>query len=274
MSDTVDVALVDTTRDELRERIALARKRFDCLIRTADPLARPHHSSWTVQQVAAHVLTVAHRYLALANGRQYRRADVPREVAEINQAELEAALAPLGELADRLGDLAPELDSFFDTLTDDRPTMPFHAGVVVDGITAQTNWLAELLLHGYDIARGVNAPWELPERDMLLVTRGMMQIGSGYPLRAGVKPDVELCVAFQLPGSRPYLTHIRGGAAEFRARRPEDRPDAVLRAPASTFALMLYQRIGPLTAARHGLRIVGGRLPWRALTLQSVFEKP
>lgn len=274
MNDTVYVALVDTTRDELRERIELARKRFDRLVRTADPLARPPGSRWTVQQVVAHVLTVAHRYRELANGRQYRRAGAHRELAEINQAELDAALAPVSELADQLRVLAPDLDGYFDTLAEDRSAGTFHAGVVVDGITAQTNWLGELLLHGHDIARAVNAPWELPERDMLLVSRGMMQIGSGYPLRAGVKPGTDLRVAFQLPGARPFLTHIHGGAAEFRARRPEDRPDAVLRAPASTFALMLYQRIGPLTAARHGLRIVGGRRPWRALTLQSFFEQP
>ncbi len=274
MNDTEYVALVDTTRDELRERIELARKRFDRLVRTADPLARPPGSRWTVQQVVAHVLTVAHRYRELAHGRQYRRAGAAGELAVINQTELEAVLAPVGELADQLQALAPELDGYFDTLTDDRPTLPFHAGAVFDGITEQTNWLGELLLHGHDIARAVNAPWELPERDMLLVSRGIMQIGSGYPLRAGVKPETDLCVAFQLPGARPYLTHIQGGTAEFRTRRPDDHPDAVLRAPASTFALMLYQRIGPLTAARHGLRIVGGRRPWRALKLQSFFEQP
>ncbi|WP_201377410.1 maleylpyruvate isomerase N-terminal domain-containing protein, partial [Mycobacterium intracellulare] len=174
---------------------------------------------WTVQQVVAHVLTVAHRYRELAHGREYRRAGAAGEVAVINQAELEAVLAPVGELADQLQALAPEIDGYFDTLTHDRPTVRFHAGAVVDGITAQTNWLGELLLHGYDIARAVKAPWELRERDMLLVSRGMMQIGSGYPLRAGVSPETDVCVEFQLPAARPYLIHIHGGTAEFRQRR-------------------------------------------------------
>jgi len=274
MNDTEYVALVDTTRDELRERIELARTRIDRLVRTADPLALAPGSCWTVQQVVAHVLTVAHRYRELAHGREYRPAGSARELAVINQVELEAALSPVNELADELRVLAPELDDYFDTHTNDGPTIPFHAGAVVDGITAQTNWLGEMLLHGYDIARAVKAPWELPERDMLLISRGMMQIGSGYPLRAGVPPETDVCVAFKLPGARPYLVHIQGGTAEFRARRDDDRPDAVLQAPASTFALMLYQRIGPLTAARQGLRIVGGRRPWRALKLQSFFDQP
>jgi hypothetical protein len=39
-----------------------------------------------------------------------------------------------------------------------------------------------------------------------------------------------------------------------------DRPDAVLRAPASTLTQLLYQRIGPFTAARRGMLVVGGRV--------------
>jgi len=48
MNDTEYVALVDTTRDELRERIGRARDRFDRLIRTADPHARVPGLDWTV----------------------------------------------------------------------------------------------------------------------------------------------------------------------------------------------------------------------------------
>lgn len=59
-----------------------------------------------------------------------------------------------------------------------------------------------------------------------------------------------------------------------RERRPTDRADAVLRLPASTLVLVLYQRIGAFTALRQGLRIVGGRRPWVALKLQSHFERP
>jgi hypothetical protein len=66
--------------------------------------------------------------------------------------------------------------------------------------------------------------------------------------------------------------HVHDGIAEMRARRPNDRPDAVLKAPASTMARLLLQRIGPFTAARQGLRIVGGRRPWKAMRLQSCFE--
>ena len=270
MNDTEYVALVDTDRDELRERIALARNRFDRLVRAADPLARPPGLDWTVQQVVAHVLTLAHRYQHAARG-DYRPAAYPREVDVLNQTELEAVMAPVPELADQIQALAPELDSFFDAVSDDRPRFAFHAGAFISGLTGQTNWLGELLLHGHDVARAVKAPWELPERDMLLVARGLMQIAPAY-LRAATPADTDVCVAFKVPGARPYLIHIRHDNAEMRERRPDDRPDAVLQLPGSTLTQLLYQRIGPLGAARRGLRIIGGRRPWVALKLQSYFE--
>ena len=88
MHDTADVPLTDTSRDELRARIEHARTRFIDLARRADPAARVPHSTWTVHQTVAHVLTVGHRYRALAQGGMYRRAADPRGVDIINQQEL------------------------------------------------------------------------------------------------------------------------------------------------------------------------------------------
>jgi hypothetical protein len=79
-------------------------------------------------------------------------------------------------------------------------------------------------------------------------------------------------VALQIPNARPYVAHVHDGIVEMRPRLPRDRPDAVLKAPASTVIRLILHRIGPFTAARQGLRIVGGRRPWKALKLQSCIE--
>ena len=273
MNDTGYVPLVDTSRDELRERIAVARERFDRLVRTADPLAQPPGHDWTVLQIVAHVLTLGHRYQQIARGGQYHHAADPPGIAVLNQTELEAAMAPMPQLADQLRALAPEIDSYFDAHSDDQPIIPFHAFGYMSCNTAQTNWLGELLLHGEDIARAVKSAWELPERDMLLILRGAAEMAPLY-IRPGLSDDTSVCVAFQIPSARPYLIHIHDGTAEMRERRPDDRPDAVLRLPASTMTQLLYQRIGQLSAVRRGLRLVGGRRPWTALKLMSYFERP
>jgi uncharacterized protein (TIGR03083 family) len=270
MNDTEVAALVDSTRDELRERIAQALQRFDRVARSADPLARPPRSNWTVQQVVAHVLTIVHRYLQYVEG-GYRLASHPREVSVLNQTELDAAMAPIPQLVDELQAVAPQLNELFDKVADEGRVLAFHCGAAVDGITWQTNWLGELLLHGQEIARAVKAPWALAERDMLLIARGLMQIAPAY-LRTAIGPDTDICAAVLVPEARPYLIHIHDGIAEIRGRRAGDRPDTVLRLPASTLTQLLYQRIGPVTAARKGLRVIGGRRPWLALKLQSCFE--
>jgi hypothetical protein len=271
MNDTGYVALVDTDRDELRHRIGEMRDRFHWLARSADPHARRPGLDWTVQQVVAHMLSVAHRYQILAEGMDFHRASHPRELDQINQDELGAVMAPVPDLVDQLEALAPVMDEFFDTLSDDY-SCEFHCGVMVSGTMAQTNWLGELVLHGDDIARSIGVPWEIRERDMLLLLRGMMEAVSAY-VRDDVSRATDICVALQIPEARPYVIHVHNGIAEWRARRSADRPDAVLRSPAATMVQTLLQRIGPVTAARRGLRIVGGRRPWRAMKLQSCFER-
>jgi len=270
MNDTGHIALVDTSRDELRERIDEARQRFYRLARSADPQARRRGLDWSVHQVIAHVLCVARRYEALAEGREFRRARYPRELDQINQEEMEAAMAPVSDLLDQLAALEPVMDAFFDGLPDDY-VAEFHCGAMVSGVVAQINWLFDLILHGEDIARSVAAPWEVRERDMLLLLREGLEVAPAY-LNAAVAPTTNICVALQIPDARPYVVHVHDGIAESRPRRPDDRPDAVITAPASTMLRLLLQRIGPVTAALHGLRIAGGRRPWKALQLQSCFE--
>jgi hypothetical protein len=218
------------------------------------------------------VLSIAQRYTAGAKGRPYRKIDSTAEVGEYNQVELDAVMAPAPVLIDQIRTAAAELATACDALTAET-VIPFHTFTSVSGTAWQTYWLGELLMHGEDIALAAGLPWKIGERDMLIVVRGLMEIGPAY-VRADLSPTTDVCVAFTLTGARPYLIHIHDGIAEFRARRPEDRPDAVLRGPASAMAQMFYARIGVFSAARRGLLVVGGRRPWKALKLMTYFESP
>lgn len=270
MNDTDSLAIVDTDREELRDRIDVMRQRFYRLALSADPSARRSASDWTVQQIVAHVLSVACRYKTFAETGDFRRARNPRELDQINQKEMEALMAPVPDLIDRIKAIDPAMDEFIDNLPDGYRA-EFHFGVLVSGIVAQINWLGELVLHGDDIAQAVGVPWEISERDMLLYLREAAEVVPAY-----VRPEMartnNICVALQIPDARPYVLHVHDGIAEMRGRRPTDRPDVVLKAPASTMVKMLMGRVGPFSAMRQGLRIVGGRRPWKAVTLQSCFQ--
>ena len=269
MNDTGYLAIVDTDREELRSRIEHLRQRFYRLALSADPNARCAASDWTVQQIVAHVLSVAHRYRSFAQTGDFRRACDPAELDQINQEEMEALLAPIPNLVDQLTMIDPVMDALFDSITEDF-TGEFHFGVDVSATVIQINWLLELTLHGEDIARAVGVPWEIRERDMLLMLREAAELFPAY-VRSDLDPAADICVALRVPDARPYVLRVHDGTAEMRDRRPDDRPDAVLKAPASTTMRMLMGRIGPVTAMRRGLRIVGGRRPWKVMKLQSCF---
>ena len=198
-----------------------------------------------MQQTVAHMLTEADRFVAIARGGDYRRARHPREVDVINQEELETVMAPIPALADQMQSLAPEMDGYFDALTDRAGTFPLHHAMA-DAVTAQTIWLAELLFHGHDVAKAVKARWKLPERDMALVLRGALQIGDAW-LRRDIGTATDMSVTFEIPGARPYLIRIHGGHADIRERRAEDRPDAVLKGPCVSLhaiALPAHRAVG------------------------------
>jgi hypothetical protein len=270
MNGTHYGAIVDTDRDELRARIEDMRRRFYRLALSADPSARCPGAVWNVQQLVAHVVSVAQRYRAFAETGEFRRARTPRELDPINQEEMEALLAPIPILVDQLKALDPLVDAFFDSLTEDF-VGEFHFGIEVSAIVLQVNWLLELIFHGEDIARAAGLPWEVRERDMLLMLREGVEVSPAY-VRSDIDPAVGMCVALQVPDARPYVIHVHDGTAEMRHRQPTDRPDAVLKAPASTMMRMLMGRIGPVTATRRGLRVVGGRRPWKVMKLQSCYE--
>ncbi len=271
MNDSDLNVIVDTGRDELRDRIEVMRQRFYRLALSADPYATPPGMKWTAQQIVAHVLAVAHRYRSLAETGDFRRAANPRELDQLNQEEMEELVVPIPELVDQLQALEHLMDTWFDNLPADFAG-EFHYGVTVCAVIAQVNWLGELVFHGDDIARAIGARWEISERDMLLYLREAVDMAPSFA-RKDMNPATEICVALKVPDARPYIIHVHDGMLDMRSRRPDDRPDAVLKVPASTLTLMLLNRIGPATAIRRGLRIVGGRRPWRALKLQSCIER-
>ena len=182
----------------------------------------------------------------------FRRASHPRERDQINQEEIEALMAPIPELVDQLEALEPVMDAWFDGLPDDF-SCEFHCGVMISGPAAQINWLAELILHGDDIARSVGVPWEISERDMLLVAPRGGRGGAGLRARRHRPRHRYLRGATDPRCAAVCHPRARRGRWKSRVRRADDRPDAVVKVPASTMAAMILNRIGPFTAARRGL---------------------
>ena len=122
-------------------------------------------------------------------------------------------------------------------------------------------------MHGSDIAQRSRPPG-FPERDGFSSSR--RDADRLPPTSAPISLGYPCLVAFTTP--TPGLTWSGpGNTGEFRPRVPMTDQARCCGHPPPTLAQLFYQRIGPLGAARRGLRIVGGRRPWVALKLMHYF---
>lgn len=123
--------------------------------------------AWTAAEVAAHVLTVVRR----GQGDD-RRADTVADLGVLNQACVD-------EVAERdpvrLADLLAQAFATSATTTRD-PDAPFalHAGVVADIATATSYLLADLLVHGVDIASATGQTWVVDPPAAAVALRGCL----------------------------------------------------------------------------------------------------
>lgn len=264
--------LVATDAHELWSRIDEAESRFRELVRGVEETLPVRGSTWTVRDVTGHLVTVLRRYINRVVAETGGLAATPRGVDQLNADELAALSGTRDEL---LADLAMEMKTVRELFGPDRvdlhATVPFHAGATVDIAAALANLIGEFLIHGWDVARSAGRSWSIGELDARLVLNGVLQIAPSYVKRDGTG---SLAVRLDLPDAHPWLLSIARGAAVSRRWQPDDQVDAVLRAPAATMLLAMYSRIGIGTATRRGLRIAGGRRPWRARLLTSLLERP
>ncbi|MEZ0577131.1 maleylpyruvate isomerase family mycothiol-dependent enzyme [Nocardioides sp. MH1] len=261
---------ITTDRDELLHRLAEAGQRFTRLAGSVPPDTRARASDWTARDVVAHVLTVVRRYTTRDLDSWDGLSSTPAEVNEQNAAEL-AALVDVG-----MDDLVAELRKELETLTaiyrevDLDASYRFHFRTEIDGYGGLGNMIGELLVHGYDIARGAGRPWPIDDRDAQLVLNGILQVADGVldPLATA---GLDLSVLWRIGEARAmlHLEHGRGGFID-----PADgpaRPDVVIGGPPAATLLSLYGRIGTFEAARRGVLVRGGRRPWRALGIDRLF---
>ena len=170
-----------TERDEVMEALRAASARFISLVESLDPAdaARPVPKlDWNVAETVAHVLTVVRRGFA-----DRRRSETAASVADLNQVVLdETPERDLAQLAAQLReDAHTAIDVVFPKIPEDR-VFPFHGGVMTTMTPALRIVLGEFLVHGYDVARAVDRPWEITDAEALLLAGNEL-------LGAWVRPD-------------------------------------------------------------------------------------
>ncbi len=202
-------------RDDVLAALDAALGRFVALLRDIPPTAAaapvPSCPGWTVGDTAAHVLTVVRRVLT-----DRRRSATPADTAVLNATCLdeiaERDLARLADLVERDGKAAVHV-GLAGVPVDLR--FPFHAGATTTVGPAACILLADVLVHGHDIAAALGREWPMPETEAALVLHGGAALLAAWRRVDAPAESVEIVLAGGpvRVGEGPVTQRVTGLAA-------------------------------------------------------------
>jgi uncharacterized protein (TIGR03083 family) len=228
---------------------------------------------WNVQQLAAHLVTVARRYSEGPEGRGTWVED-PRDVASLNDRQLhELENRSVGDLAGRLEE---EIRFAFERVRGYGRQMPefrFHGGAMVPADLALGALLGELIIHGWDLAQTLNRPWEIDARHAAIVLEGLSVVAPGWVDRHRAR-DLTATFDVRLRGQTPQTWSFVDGRLNVHRSRHEGRVDCHILADARALLLVFYGRESQWKNIARGKLVAWGRRPWLAFTLADRFHKP
>jgi uncharacterized protein (TIGR03083 family) len=163
-----------TVLSQARSALEATARRTAGLIRSLPDLdGRIPASEWTVREAAVHLVNQAGLHTEIAEGLASPIGSVDRDALA---AENAARIADIPETdATKVASLLTDAVAGLLEATANRPAhqpVQFHAGVSLDLAALVCISLGEQLLHGYDIATAVGAPWPIEPVHADLVVHG------------------------------------------------------------------------------------------------------
>lgn len=172
-------------------------------------------------------------------------------------------------LADRLEAGAKELVRYARTVEGNPIVEPF-IGVQVPLSTLLAIELAEVLVHGYDIAQAAGLPWRITGSDALAAYRELVAL-LPYLVEKKRSAGVRVSAELRTRGMEPVWVHVHDGALELGSLAGQ-MVDFTMSVDPAVYLLMSFNRVAPLRQLLRGRLLVWGRRPWKILTFQSILN--
>ncbi|WP_433550405.1 maleylpyruvate isomerase N-terminal domain-containing protein [Micromonospora zamorensis] len=272
-------AVTKNARDrwpDARAAVHQAAQRFTALVRScATPTRTMATKAWTVSDSTVHVLSIAMLYVSLVDP-DADPVPVPGLDSALQRTNVDTVsslnVLVLRHMTERDADvLCRDLSSAVDHLL--RATAQTEPGSVVRWLGGASVTVAgllahltnELFIHGWDIARATGQPWPMPEADAALFFDlfflDMVRHDHGVLIDTGARqPAGRIAVAFRSAYTAQTTTVLEDG--RLTVAPPGTAPDARITYRPARFNLMLFGRIGLLSAVLHRDVIIGGPRPW------------
>jgi uncharacterized protein (TIGR03083 family) len=270
----MDVARLPELRIDLASAASslerAGRRLADLLRKVDDPDVPTRGLTWTIGELATHLASRSALFVGYLSGTRLPEGTVA-DIASNNERQIRAAadvpFATNVELLD--ASLRAFVDGTRGRLGDD--PYPWYSGLTLDVATGTAIALAEVVVHGHDVARTVGAPWRIPAAEAIAVVKASLALAPAYLDREAAR-GVEVTYRLSVRGIAPVRLRIAGG--ELTVLPPGPEADATIRARVVPFLLVAYGRVGKWRAAVTGGLLAAGRRPWRALAFDRYFLPP
>ena len=235
----------------------------------SDPTA-PAIGEWSTGDVAAHLIDVfeAGSEIVAGKGTPFTGPD---GTATNNDARLNArAERDPKVLADLLDKALTEYGATLDGIDGD-PFVPW-ADFEVPVSTAVCVELAEALVHGYDVTKAEDKPWNLDPQRIGIAMKGLGPVTEHY-----VDPQTAagFTGTFDLRLRGQWAQHFVFTDGELSVQDPADRKvDVHISADPVAFTLVGYGRIPQWGPMAKGQLLAWGRKPWLAMKFSKLLRNP
>lgn len=251
--------------------LAVAGRRLVEMLRAVpDPAAPVEGMRWTVGELTAHLAARTELFAGYLAGTA-RPEGAISEIAAHNERQIR-------ELADVPFDthvelIAASVSAFVETTKGRLGTDPYpwYSGLVVDVATGTGFALAEVLVHGYDVARSIGKRWRISADDARMIARASLVLAPHYVDPQATRGQ-HVTHRLLVRGGPRVRVRIDDGTASLEE---SDGPaDCTIRAEPVAFVLLSFGRTSRWRAAARGRLLATGRRPWKALAFSRSFLRP